>query len=72
MLRHQLEIGAFTSPEEVVESALGLLAAPSSSLESLQAKIQEGLDDIVAGRMAPLNIEETIRRGRERLTVNQG
>lgn len=39
--------------------------------DQLRAEIQKGLDDIDAGRVAPLDVEELKRRGRERLAARK-
>jgi len=48
---------------------------PAPTIESLKAKLQEGLDDVAAGRVIELNgdqeldefFDDIIRRGEERL-----
>ena len=72
VLERHLAVNRNSSAEELVEYALDLLDVPAPTMESLRAKIQVGLDDITAGRVAPLDVESTIRRGRERLVVQQG
>ena len=72
VLQRHLATNRASSAEELVEYALDLLDAPEPTLDSLMAKLQVGLDDIAAGRVAPLDIEETFRRGRERLTASRG
>jgi hypothetical protein len=77
----QVASGAFNSPGDVVEQAIGFFAIygdgpivcvnpqtgePLTQAE-LAALIQEGLDDADAGRLEPLNAEEIMRLGRERL-----
>lgn len=39
--------------------------------EQLKAELQKGIDDIEAGRVAPLDIEDIKRRGRERLAAQR-
>ncbi len=72
VLERHLAANRASSAEELVEYALDLLDVPEPTLESLKAKIQWGLDDLATGRSAPLDIESTIRRGRERLAAHRG
>jgi hypothetical protein len=77
----QVASGAFDSPRDVVEQAIGLLAIhgpgplvcvdPQTgeplSAPDLAAFIQEGLDDEAAGRVEAMDVEDIIRQGREQL-----
>ena len=69
LIRRQLESGAFESPDELVERALDFYDHHQPTMESLKAQIQEGLDDVAAGRVGPLDVEDLKRRGRERLAA---
>ena len=71
LIRRQLAGGAFESPRELVERALDFYDHHQPTMESLKAQIQEGLDDVAAGRVGPLNVEDIKRRGRERLAAEQ-
>jgi len=64
-----LASGDFSTADEAVAFALRIYSDASPTPESLKAKLQEGLDDAQAGRVAPLDIEDVKRRGRERLTA---
>lgn len=61
LIRRKLAEGRYSSAEEMIEQALELLDQPKPTLESLRAKLQEGLDDIAAGRVEPLDVEAIIR-----------
>lgn len=61
--------GEFQTAEEVVEFVLGFYRDCLPTVESLQRALQEGIDDARGGRVAPLDIEDVKRRGRERLIV---
>jgi len=71
--------GQFQSAEEAVEHALNFYETCQPTIESLRAKIQEGMDDIAAGRVTSYEsdeelqdfIEDVKRRGRERLAAKQ-
>ncbi len=64
--------GSFGSPEEVIQAAVNQLgpAEPPTetpTMESLRAKIMEGVHEIEAGRCGPIDIEDVIQRGEQRL-----
>lgn len=63
LVQQLLSSGDYTSATEVIEAGISVL--------DLKSKIQEGLDDAEAGRIAPLDIENIKRRGRERLVGKQ-
>jgi len=69
ILQRHLSSGGYTSPADLIEHALDLLDAQEPTMESLKAKIQAGLDDLAAGRVAPLDIEDIKRRGRANLAA---
>lgn len=60
--------GRFRSEEEAVTEGLDLLRRREQKLDALRAELQVGLDDIEAGRVYPLDIEDIKRRGHERLS----
>jgi antitoxin ParD1/3/4 len=72
--------GRFRSADEAVEYALGLLHESQPAIESLTAKIQEGRDDVAAGRVTSFQSDEELkeffetvkRHGRERLAEQNG
>lgn len=51
--------GRFRSEEEAASEAFDLLQRREQKLDALRAEIQIGLDDIEAGRVFPLDIEDT-------------
>ena len=81
----QVASGEFDSPHDVVEQAIGFFAIHGTgplvcvdpqtgerlSPTTLAALIQEGLDDEAAGRVEPMDIEDVIRRGHERLVAGE-
>ena len=60
--------GRFRSEEDAVTEALDLLRRREQKLDALRADLQAGLDDIEAGRIHPLDIEDMKRRGMKRLS----
>lgn len=82
LIEQLMASGDFSTPAEVVAEAVALLhelrCSPSAvdpetgrewTQEELRAEIQKGLDDIAAGRVKPLDVEDIRRRGRERLAA---
>lgn len=63
--------GRFRSEEEAATEAFDLLRQREQKLDALRAEIQIGLDDIQAGRVSPLDIEDIKRRGYERLAAEK-
>ena len=63
--------GRFRSEEEAATEAFDLLRQREQKLDALRAEIQIGLDDIQAGRVSPLDIEDIKRRGYERLVAEK-
>ena len=59
--------GRFRSEEEAVKEGLDLLRSREQKLHALRKDIQIGLDDLEAGRSSPFDVEDIIRRGRQRL-----
>ena len=59
--------GRFRSEEEAVQEGLNLLSSREQKLNALRKDIQIGLDDLEAGRSSPFDVEDIIRRGRQRL-----
>ncbi len=72
--------GRFESADEAVECALELLQESQPTMETLKAKLQEGLDDVAAGRVIHCRSDEELkeffedvkRRGRERWAEKNG
>jgi antitoxin ParD1/3/4 len=63
--------GRFRSEEEAATEAFDLLRRREQKLDALRAEIQIGLDEIDAGRVFPLDIEDIKLRGYERLAAEQ-
>jgi predicted transcriptional regulator len=45
-------------PEEMQEQAVAYLYEQAEKLRVLKAKVQEGLDDVAAGRVSPFDMDE--------------
>lgn len=69
----KVKSGMYSSASEVVRESLRLLSQQSISeqeqLASLKKGIQRGLDDIKAGRVAPLDMKAIMAEGRARLAA---
>ncbi len=80
VLEKLLAGGKFASADEAVECALGFYEECRPGVESLKSQLQEGLDDLAAGRVASYESDEELkaffddvkRQGRERLAGNNG
>ena len=70
-VRDGIASGRFRSEEEAVKEGLNLLQSREQKLDALRKDIQIGLDDLEAGRSSPLDVEDIIRRGRQRLAASQ-
>ena len=72
LVRQKVDSGRYRSASEVVREALRLLEERdrlhSMRLEALREEIQKGFD---SGPATPLDMEDVIRRGRERLTARE-
>ena len=70
-VRDAVEAGEYASSSEIIREALRdwrhKRALQEQELADLRAKIQEGLDDIAAGRVHDFDPERIIRKGEERL-----
>ena len=66
-IAERIASGRFRSEEEAVGEAMDLLRRREQKLDALRAEIQAGLDDIDAGRVHLLDIEDIKRRGYQRL-----
>lgn len=60
LIQRKLAEGRYSSAEEMIEQALELLDHPKPTLESLRVKLQEGLDDITAGRVEELDGDDQV------------
>ncbi len=63
-VRAKVDSGLYNNASEVVRDALRLLEAreraEARQLDWLRAEVQKGIDDVEAGRVFPLDIEEII------------
>jgi len=70
-VRGAVEAGEYASTSEIIREALRdwrhKRALQEQEFADLRAKIQEGLDDIAAGRVHDFDHERIIRKGEERL-----
>jgi len=63
--------GRFRSEEDAATEAFDLLRRREQKLDALRTEIQIGLDDIEAGRVIALDIEDIKRRGYDRLAAEK-
>jgi len=72
MVRKKVASGLYNSSSEVVREALRLLEErdriKEMKLEELRSEIQQGIDSLDRGEGIPFDPEDTIKRGRARLT----
>ena len=78
LIKEQLSKGRYTSEDAVIDEALSLLQRHEKALEKLRAEIQEGLDDLAAGRSRGYTkdnahelADEIKRRGRALKTARE-
>jgi antitoxin ParD1/3/4 len=67
----KVDSGLYDSPNEVISEALRLLQEQDmfhEKLPTLRAEIQKGID---SGEATPLDIEDIIHRGKQRLAAKQ-
>jgi antitoxin ParD1/3/4 len=63
--------GLYESEEAVIVAGLRLLQERNRRLEELRAELRPALEELDRGEGKPLDIEEIIRRGHERLAVQK-
>ncbi len=68
---HGIASGRFRSEEDAAAEAFDLLRRREQKLDALRAEVQIGIDDIEAGRVFPLDIEDIKRRGYQRLAAEK-
>jgi antitoxin ParD1/3/4 len=68
-VHQQIEAGRYESEETVIIAALRLLQEHERKLEGLRAELRPALESLDRGEGLPLDMEDIIRRGRERLAV---
>ncbi|MEE4277814.1 MAG: type II toxin-antitoxin system ParD family antitoxin [Halieaceae bacterium] len=75
-LRGAVDAGEYASSSEIIREALRdwrhKRALEAQELADLRAAVQEGLDDIDAGRVRDFDAERIIRRGEEQLQRRAG
>lgn len=62
----ELASGRFQSTDELLAAALSLLRERERRWGLLQSEIQEGLDDVEAGRVSEFDAEDFIARAEKR------
>ncbi len=68
-----IAVGAFRSVEEVIQAGVQQLgSAEEPTMESLRAKIQEGLEDLNAERSGPLDLDDFLRTCHEERATKSG
>jgi putative addiction module CopG family antidote len=69
---HQaVSTGGYESEEAVVVTALRLLQERDRGIEELREELRPALEELDRGGGQPLDIEDVIRRGHERLAKKQ-
>jgi Arc/MetJ-type ribon-helix-helix transcriptional regulator len=63
-----MESGAYESEEDVLREALDALERRQRGLEELRQMVRQADADIAAGRVGPLDADQTKRAVRERLS----
>ena len=66
-VRAQIETGLFESEGDVIREAIDSLEKRQHGLEKIRVMVREADLDIVAGRIAPFDAEESKRIVRQRL-----
>jgi antitoxin ParD1/3/4 len=70
-VRGAVEAGEYASSSEIIREALRdwrhKRALQERELADLRAKVQEGLDDVAAGRVSDFDAERIIAKGAEQL-----
>jgi len=64
-----LEQGEFATRDDVIDAALERWRLQRDEFASLRAMVQLGIDELDRGEGAPLDIDDVIARGRERLAA---
>jgi Arc/MetJ-type ribon-helix-helix transcriptional regulator len=64
-----LKQGEFATRDDVIDAALERWRLQRDEFASLRAMVQLGIDELDRGEGAPLDIDDVIARGRERLTA---
>lgn len=63
----QIASGDFVSEDDVLREAIATLEARQRGLTQLRQMVAEAEQDVVAGRVAPFDVQETKQAVRERL-----
>ena len=70
-VKDKVKSGRYSSASEVVREALRMLEERDRRLVELRKEIAIGLEDVEAGRVAPLDMEAIKRDGRRLLAEQQ-
>ena len=71
-VKEQVSSGHFQNEEDVTVEALRLLRDFTQRHRSLQQDIRQSLDELENNEARPLNMDDVIARGAERLAKAQG
>ncbi len=70
-MAYEIASARFRSEEYAAADAFDLLRRREQKLDALRVEIEIGIDDIKAGRISPLDIEDINRRGYQRLAAEK-
>lgn len=66
LLERVITSGYFENAEVAIETSLRLLDERNAKLSHLRELVQAGIDDIEAGRVGPLDMDDIIARAKEK------
>lgn len=64
-----IALGEFSTSDEVIDAAVERWRTQRDEFAALRAKVQLGIEELDRGEGAPLNVEDVIPRGQERLAT---
>jgi len=67
----QILLGNFANEEEVLQEALDTLEKRQLGLKKLQSMVREAEEDVVAGRVGPFDVDQTLDVIQARLIQQQ-
>ncbi len=64
-----IALGEFSTSDEVIDAAVERWRTQRDEFAALRAKVQLGIEELERGEGAPLDVEDVIARGHERLAA---